>query len=70
MSGKFYELIVSSYASKGIQKALKSTIASIITMIFEEVIIFLKKDTKQYPLFNGRPIWKLLLPEDLQSFGE
>lgn len=39
MCGKFYDLITSSYASRGIQKALKSTISPILSKIFEEVII-------------------------------
>jgi len=37
MCGKFYEIITASHASKGIQKALKSTISSILSKIFNEV---------------------------------
>ena len=52
MCGKFYDLIISSYASKGIQKALKSTISSVLTKIFEEVYIFLTID----PRLNSLPL--------------
>ena len=51
MCGKFYDLITSSYASKGIQKALKSTISSILTKIFDEVTFILIMLNK-YICFN------------------
>lgn len=39
LQGKFYDLIISSHASKGLQNALKSTLSSIISKIFEEVTV-------------------------------